>query len=131
MSVSLYCFNKIYFTWHNPLLCVYDSMFNPTMMSQINRLFSVIVSFLHLTAMSLHGNGSYEHTVMKHIVYELAKEIVFDRIGRIKAPDPWKGHTSTMSSGVHIHRSQLTVKPCPHINHSMGANWMFSGYLGI
>ena len=33
--------------------------------------------------------------------------MVFDRIGRIKAPDPWKDPTSIMSYGVHINRSPV------------------------
>ena len=31
--------------------------------------------------------------------------MVIDRLGRIKAPDPWKDQTSWMLSGVHKHRS--------------------------
>ena len=38
------------------------------------------------------------------LIIQLAKEIVLDQIGSIQAPDPWKGNTSTMSSGI-IHRS--------------------------
>ena len=64
------------------------------------------------------------------LVIQLAKEIVLEQIGRIKAPDPWKGHTSTMSSGVHIHRSQYDVEGvAPY--YGMGANWMFDGSWGI
>ena len=56
--------------------------------------------------------------------------MVFDRVDRIKAPDPSKGHTSRCHMGYIYTDPQLTVKACPHINYSMGDNWMFFGLFG-
>ena len=48
------------------------------------------------------------------LVIQLAKEIVLDLIGRIKAPDPWKGHTSRCHLGYIYTDPQMTVKAYPH-----------------
>ena len=50
--------------------------------------------------------------------------MVFDRIGRIKAPDPWKDHTSTMASGLRIHISPDDVEGVSYCG--LGTNWMCS-----
>ena len=59
----------------------------------------------------------------------MAKEMVFDRIGRIKAPVPWKDQNIKDVIWVHIHRYPVdgeVVSPY----YGLGANWMFSGSLG-
>ena len=57
--------------------------------------------------------------------------MVFDRIDRVEAPDPWKDQISTMSSGVHIHISPVDGEGVsPYLNNSMGANWMMLGSFG-
>ena len=52
--------------------------------------------------------------------------IVLDQVGRIKAPDPWKGHTSRCHMGYIYTDPQITVKAYP-LYYGKGANWMFDG----
>ena len=48
------------------------------------------------------------------LVIQLAKEMVFDQIGRIEAPDPWKDQNIKDILGYINTDPQLTVKGYPH-----------------
>ena len=52
------------------------------------------------------------------LVIQLAKEIVLDQIGRIKAPDSWKGHTSRCHLGYIYTDAQMTEKVWVPIGYS-------------
>ena len=49
--------------------------------------------------------------------------------GRIKAPDPWKGHTSCTSAGVHTHRSPDDGEGVSPYNNNIIMAEMSAGYL--
>ena len=94
-----------------------SSLFNSLMRKSLNSPFrlwagsfsrSEVLSYLYLPS-------SFKLFLSLFLlVIQLAKEIVLDLIGRIKAPDPWKGHTSRCHLGYIYTDPQMMVKAYPH-----------------
>ena len=86
------------------------------------RCWSEVLSYLYLPS----SFQTFLVLIFSILVIQLAKERVFDRLGRIEALDPWNDLTSRCHLGYINTDPRMTVKAYPHtsVRVPIGCSWV-------